>query len=68
MGAVQVSDIVYETLPLMEHPDVAQMAELAQDLVSLAYRFGSAVVHASLRCLARYCLSQGHAPALRDGS
>lgn len=47
---------------------MAQMAELAQDLVSLAYRFGSAVVHASLRCLARCGLSQGHAPALRDAS
>ncbi|CAN0109691.1 unnamed protein product [Sphacelaria rigidula] len=48
-----VSDMVYETLPLLERPDRAQMTELTQDLVGLAYRFGSAVVHSSLRCLAR---------------
>ena len=46
--------MVYETLPLLKRPDMHQMAELAEDLVSLAYRFGSVVVHASLRCLARY--------------
>lgn len=45
--------MVYETLPLLERPDLAQMTELTQDLVGLAYRFGSAVVHSSLRCLAR---------------
>ncbi|CAN0422641.1 unnamed protein product, partial [Ectocarpus sp. 12 AP-2014] len=49
----QVSDMVYEALPLMKNPDLTQMTELADDLVQLAYRFGSAVVHASLRCLAR---------------
>lgn len=49
----QVSDIVYEALPLLKNPHLAQMTELADDLVRLAYRFGSAVVHASLRCLAR---------------
>lgn len=45
--------MVYESLPLLKSPNKAQMAELADDLVRLAYRFGSAVVHASLRCLAR---------------
>lgn len=45
--------MVYEALPLMKNPDLTQMTELADDLVQLAYRFGSAVVHASLRCLAR---------------
>eukprot|EP00752_Nemacystus_decipiens_P012313 g10918.t1 len=49
----QVSDMVYEALPLLKNPNLAQMTELADDLVRLAYRFGSAVVHASLRCLAR---------------
>lgn len=48
--------MVYETLPLLKSPDLAQMTELADDLVRLAYRFGSAVVHASLRCLARSVL------------
>ena len=45
--------MVYEALPLLKNPNLAQMTELADDLVRLAYRFGSAVVHASLRCLAR---------------
>lgn len=49
----QVSDMVYEALPLFKNPNLAQMTELADDLVHLAYRFGSVVVHASLRCLAR---------------
>ncbi|CAN0205181.1 unnamed protein product, partial [Discosporangium mesarthrocarpum] len=49
----QVADIVHQTLPLMHHADHDQMGELAQDLVHLVYKFGSAVVHSSLRCLAR---------------